>query len=153
MAKYLDYAGLQSLWAKIKAILPTNVSDLVNDSGYVTSSDVPEVIICGTNEYDEDTLIPEVTGVENNIYLVPRPPEIIDTEVGGALVGTAAVGVSEYTDVNNYYIEWVYKNSRFERVSEPIASHDDVIEMLKQLGFINVYGIVDSAIVDESLVG
>ena len=37
MAKYLDYSGLQSLWAKIKAKIPTKVSDLTNDAGYLTS--------------------------------------------------------------------------------------------------------------------
>jgi hypothetical protein len=40
--KYLDYNGLIYLWSRIKAILPSKTSDLTNDSGYITSADVPE---------------------------------------------------------------------------------------------------------------
>lgn len=34
---YLDKAGVGNLWNKIKGIVPTKVSDLTNDSGYVTT--------------------------------------------------------------------------------------------------------------------
>lgn len=34
---YLDKTGLGEFWAKIKGIVPTKVSDLTNDSGYVTT--------------------------------------------------------------------------------------------------------------------
>lgn len=46
MAKYLDYSGLQSLWAKIKAL---NISTFTNDSGYVTSSGVTSVRVQATS--------------------------------------------------------------------------------------------------------
>ena len=36
--KYLDNTGLSYLWGKIKAIVPTKVSDLTNDSNYATQT-------------------------------------------------------------------------------------------------------------------
>lgn len=42
MAKFLDDNGLLYLWSKIKAIIPKKTSDLTNDSGFITSADVPE---------------------------------------------------------------------------------------------------------------
>lgn len=46
--KYLDDNGLLYFWQKIKAVfayaedVPTKTSDLTNDSGFITSADVPE---------------------------------------------------------------------------------------------------------------
>lgn len=44
--KYLDDNGLLYLWGKIKSLVsgsvPTKTSDLTNDSGFITSSDIPE---------------------------------------------------------------------------------------------------------------
>lgn len=42
MAKYLDDNGLLYLWSKIKAAIPTKTSSLTNDSGFITSKDIPE---------------------------------------------------------------------------------------------------------------
>lgn len=42
MAKFLDSNGVIYLWSKIKAVLPTKTSDLTNDSGFITTSDIPE---------------------------------------------------------------------------------------------------------------
>lgn len=44
--KYLDDNGLLYLWGKIKSLVsgsvPTKTSELTNDSGFITSSDIPE---------------------------------------------------------------------------------------------------------------
>lgn len=44
--KYLDDNGLLYLWGKIKALVtgsvPTKTSDLTNDSGFITTADIPE---------------------------------------------------------------------------------------------------------------
>lgn len=40
--KFLDGEGLLYLWGKIKGILPTKTSELTNDSGFITGSDIPE---------------------------------------------------------------------------------------------------------------
>lgn len=42
MAKFLDDNGLLYLWSKIKAAIPTKVSQLSNDSNFITIADVPE---------------------------------------------------------------------------------------------------------------
>ena len=48
MSKYLDNNGLLYLWQKIKSYvtskMPTKTSQLTNDSGYITSADVPAAI-------------------------------------------------------------------------------------------------------------
>lgn len=42
---YLDNTGLSYFWSKIKALvnslIPTKVSDLQNDSGFITLADLP----------------------------------------------------------------------------------------------------------------
>lgn len=42
MSKFLDSNGLLYLWQKIKAAMPSKTSELTNDSGYITSNDIPE---------------------------------------------------------------------------------------------------------------
>lgn len=42
MAKFLDDNGLLYLWSKIKAIVPTKTSQITNDSGFITTADIPE---------------------------------------------------------------------------------------------------------------
>lgn len=39
---YLNDRQTSRLWAKIKALIPTRISQLSNDSGYVTQDDIPE---------------------------------------------------------------------------------------------------------------
>ena len=39
--KYLSQEGLTYLWSKIKALIPTKVSELQNDSNFITSASVP----------------------------------------------------------------------------------------------------------------
>lgn len=41
---YLDKTGLGTLWGKIKALVPTKVSDLNNDSGFQTQAQVNALI-------------------------------------------------------------------------------------------------------------
>ena len=47
MSSYLDKTGLTHLWEKIKAKIPTKTSDLTNDSGYLTSPNIP-YLTCST---------------------------------------------------------------------------------------------------------
>ena len=39
--KYLDLAGLQRLVNKIKELMPTKTSQLINDSNFITANDIP----------------------------------------------------------------------------------------------------------------
>lgn len=40
---YLDETGLAKVWNKIKALIPTKTSELLNDSGFATQSQIPTV--------------------------------------------------------------------------------------------------------------
>ena len=42
MAYKFDASSLALIFAKIKSALPTKTSDLTNDSGFITTSDIPE---------------------------------------------------------------------------------------------------------------
>lgn len=42
MAKFLDSNGLLYFWQQLKTKIPSKTSDLTNDSGFITSSDIPE---------------------------------------------------------------------------------------------------------------
>lgn len=44
MAKYLDDNGLLYLWQKIKAVIPTNNSQLTNGAGYQTAANVESIV-------------------------------------------------------------------------------------------------------------
>ena len=48
MSKYLDSNGLLYLWGKIKAAMPKKTSELQNDSGFITASDVPDGVAAST---------------------------------------------------------------------------------------------------------
>lgn len=53
--KYLSQEGLTYLWSKIKALIPTKVSDLQNDSNFITSASVPTA----------ETTTPKMDGTES----------------------------------------------------------------------------------------
>lgn len=129
----------------------------VTINGTSTTFYIPDgqwVVICDEGEYEEDTLLPTIQGEEGIIYLVPKPPEMIETAIGEAVIGESTVGKSEYIDETNLYQEWIYVNDQgFERVGERIATDLEVETMLKQIGLLTTVGIVDEAIVDEAIVG
>lgn len=49
--KYLGTSSLALLWAKIKALIPTNNNQLVNGAGYQTASDVSTAIASAEKTY------------------------------------------------------------------------------------------------------
>lgn len=69
MAKYLDYSGLSDLWVKIKAKIPTKVSDLTNDSGFVTSSGVTSVRVQATSPVASSTSTAQTSTLNTTISL------------------------------------------------------------------------------------
>lgn len=56
--KYLDNDGVLYLWNKIKALVsgavPTKTSDLTNDSGFITSADIPSYPSMATDTSTSD---------------------------------------------------------------------------------------------------
>lgn len=89
---------------------------------------------------------------------------------GDAIAGQSIVYSQENsstvnTNTNNIYYEYIYNNSTFELIGDTqmnldgylreidIASMSDVERMLIEIGLMDGYGIVDSAIVDSAIAG
>lgn len=89
---------------------------------------------------------------------------------GSAIAGQSIVYSQENsstvnTNTNNIYYEYIYNNSTFELIGDTqmnldgylreidIASMSDVERMLIEIGLMDGYGIVDSAIVDSAIAG
>lgn len=58
--KYASITAITQLWAKIKALIPTKVSDLTNDSGFQTASDV-STAVSGKVSKSGDTMTGNLT--------------------------------------------------------------------------------------------
>lgn len=75
---YLNKTGLGTLWGKIKALVPTKVSDLNNDSGFQTQAQVNALIAAAG---DNDTTyaisisgnVITLTGSDGNSTTVTLP--------------------------------------------------------------------------------
>lgn len=76
MASYLDKTGLTYLWGKITTALsskadtsaiPTATSDLTNDSNFVVSTAVSNVVYLTQAQYDALT-----TKDANTLYVIPQ---------------------------------------------------------------------------------
>lgn len=76
MASYLDKTGLTYLWDKITTALngkadisaiPTAISDLTNDSNFVSSTAVTNVVYLTQAQYDALT-----TKDANTLYVIPQ---------------------------------------------------------------------------------
>lgn len=74
--KYLDIAGLEYLWGKILDAIPTKVSELTNDSGYLTSANLPTKLSDLLNDQGFVTLDDVQEEIEK---LVNGAPEALDT--------------------------------------------------------------------------
>lgn len=76
MASYLDKTGLTYLWGKITTALsskadtsaiPTKTSDLSNDSHFVASTDITNVVYLTQSAYDA-----LATKDSNTLYIIPE---------------------------------------------------------------------------------
>lgn len=93
--KWLDENGLLYLWGKIKSLVPTKTSALLNDSGYITGADVPEGAAASTT-------LPKMAGTTANAgtenafargdHIHPKDTSKVDKEDGKGLSS------NDYTD-------------------------------------------------------
>lgn len=89
MSKFLDQNGLLYFWQKMKAFVtgsvPTKTSQLTNDSGYITQSDVPDAI----------TIDSALSGTSGN----PVQNKVINTALSGKVDKVSGKGLStnDYT--------------------------------------------------------
>lgn len=95
MASYLDKDGLDYLWnQKIKPVIPTKTSDIINDSGYITEAEG------GDSHYEFTQATPSATWtVNHNLGKIPAIT-VIDS------AGSEVVGSYTHTDANNTVLEF-----------------------------------------------
>lgn len=180
MTKYLDNIGLAALWQKIKqstseviicqsgeydtvTLMPT-IQGAENNIYLVPYSTESNVAVVGSAIVGQATVGGNGSSNFATVGTAIVGSSVIgngNTNRSGALVGTAIVGQSiigdlgqqDNIDTNNQYQEWIFKNSRFERIGERIANDKDITDMLEELGFIETVALIDSAIIDEAVVG
>ena len=78
---YLDKTGLSALWAKIKGIVPTKVSDLTNDFGYVTTDTNTTYVISRSNNV---ITLTDSDGQSSTIILPIYDESVTESQNGGS---------------------------------------------------------------------
>lgn len=91
--KYLDNTGLASVWAKIKALIPTKTSDLTNDSGFITTDEDTTYTISMAN----DTITLAGSDGSTSSIILPNGNNLSYGLTDGTLplAGVAVVGSAE----------------------------------------------------------
>lgn len=122
MAKFLDDNGLLYLWSKMKATfaepsdIPTAVSDLTNDSGFQTSTQVASSISTALSNSGFQTS----TDVDNAISDALSEITGISFEIVASLPQTGEVGtiylLSNSGSSTNIYDEYIYVNNGWEKI-------------------------------------
>lgn len=96
--KYLDNDGVLYLWNKVKALVsgavPTKTSDLTNDSGFITSADVPEGASASTAIplMDGTAAVGSSTAFARGDHVHPSDTSKVDKVTGKGL------STNDYTD-------------------------------------------------------
>lgn len=96
--KYLDNDGVLYLWNKVKShvssALPTKTSDLTNDSGFITSADVPEGATASTSTplMDGTAAVGTSTAFARGDHVHPSDTSKVDVVQGKGL------STNDYTD-------------------------------------------------------
>lgn len=107
--KYLSKDGVIYLWQKIKALMPKKTSDLENDSGFITTSDIPEGAAASTTT-------PKMNGTANvgtelafarGDHVHPSDTNKVDKIAGKGL------STNDFTDAlkQNYDTAYLYSQS------------------------------------------
>ena len=86
--KTLDENGVLYLWGKIKALIPSKTSQLTNDSGYITSSDIPEGAAASTTtpKMDGTAAVGSEKAFARGDHVHPSDTSKLDTSGNGSNV-------------------------------------------------------------------
>lgn len=86
--KTLDENGVLYLWGKIKALMPSKTSQLTNDSGYITSSDIPEGAAASTTtpKMDGTAAVGSEKAFARGDHVHPSDTSKLDTSGNGSNV-------------------------------------------------------------------
>lgn len=88
---YLDKTGLLYFWGKVKdwvsGKIPTKTSQLTNDSGYITSADVPEGAVASTTtpKMDGTAAVGTETAFARGDHIHPKDTTKVDKVTGKGL--------------------------------------------------------------------
>ena len=83
MPKYLNQTGLKNFWKRIKKYIPTKLSDLTNDPGFITGSDLPTNHVT-TNT--TQTITGDKTWTGEQSFTLP---------IVGSITGTASKAIAD----------------------------------------------------------
>ena len=86
--KTLDENGVLYLWGKIKALMPSKTSQLTNDSGYITSGDIPEGAAASTTtpKMDGTAAVGSEKAFARGDHVHPSDTSKLDTSGNGSNV-------------------------------------------------------------------
>ena len=84
----MDENGVLYLWGKIKALMPSKTSQLTNDSGYITSSDIPEGAAASTTtpKMDGTAAVGSEKAFARGDHVHPSDTSKLDTSGNGSNV-------------------------------------------------------------------
>ena len=101
--------------------VPTNVSELTNDSGFQNATQVADAIAADLANYYDKTAIEEIKeGLEGKITAIPKfSIEVVEAEDGKPKVETPSTATvylvpDNDTTTTDVYDEWIYVNGAWE---------------------------------------
>lgn len=109
--KYLDNDGVLYLWNKIKALVtgavPTKTSDLTNDSGFITSADVPEGASASTSTplMDSTAAVGTSTAFARGDHVHPSDTSKLDVSTFNTAMAQAEAALNTKLSVIGSYID------------------------------------------------
>lgn len=137
-SKFLNDTGLAYFWAKIKALIPTKISDVTNDSQYVTESWVEQYVEEHTSESSviviEEELLPG-GGISDNITTKLGTPTVTDTiDEGGGTIRNIEADCAMYLQSKSVTPsdaqQRIIADSGYDGLSEVIVAPQDKPESL-----------------------
>lgn len=104
--KYLDNDGVLYLWGKVKSLVsgavPTKTSDLTNDSGFITSADVPEGASASTATplMDGTAAVGTSTAFARGDHVHPSDTAKVDKVANRGLISITKESVTDGVKIN-----------------------------------------------------
>lgn len=131
---YLDNNGVLYLWGKIKShvsaainaiVIPSKTSELTNDSGFITSADVPEGASASTTtpKMDGTAAVGSETAFARGDHVHPSDTSKVDTSTFNTTVQTVQAAFGNY-----------YTKAEIDETTDLFARKSDIVNMYKYKG-------------------
>lgn len=157
--KYLDNDGVLYLWNKVKALVtgavPTKTSDLTNDSGFITSADVPEGASASTATPEMDSgdgAVGISTAFARGDHVHPSDTSKVDVSTYNTAMAQAVAALNAKVDketgkglsTNDYTTAEKNKLAAFSAASN-YALKSDITNMYKYKGSVATVSALPSS--------